>query len=130
MKIYIASKFALKNRVIETYRFLQSYGHQITCIWWDDDIKRIGGSDKDWYNLPIVKYICDRDFKGVDNADILILVADTEKTMCFNGANVELGYALAKNKKIYIFGKVDRNALYSNCIIINSFKDLECVLRG
>ena len=129
MKLYLASKFAMKDKVDTLSKFLQLKGHQITCIWWEDDVKRIRSTDKEWYQLPIIKYICSRDFQGVDNADALILISNKDEPMSFNGANVELGYALAKNKKVIIFGKVDRNALYSNCIFCDDLYSLLSILK-
>jgi len=124
MKIYLASKFSFKNKVEEIYKILMDYGHHITCVWWHDDVKRIGGTDKNWYSLPLIQNIAKRDFKGIDDADILILIAPQYTPVCFNGANVELGYAYAKNKKIIIYGAVDRNALYFKCIFVQSIDEL------
>jgi len=124
MKLYLASKFAMKDKVDALSKFLQLKGHQITCIWWKDDVKRIGSTDEEWYQLPIIKYICSRDFQGVDNADALILISNENESMSFNGANVEIGYATAKDKKVFILGKVDRNTLYSNCIFCKTIEDL------
>ena len=129
MRIYLASKFALKNRVDKISKCLELDGHIITCKWWYDDIKSMqlkNNDDKDsaWYKHPEVTKICLRDYNGVDDCDVLILISDEEKALSFNGANVELGYAFARGKDIYILGKVDRNALYSIATFCRDYKEL------
>ncbi len=125
MKIYIASKFAFKEKVIAISNELKSEGYTITCEWWNDDIKKIPCSNEEWYIHPDVITIRNRDFKGVDDCDVLILVSSYIEPISFNGANVELGYAIAKNKKIIIAGRVDRNALYSGILFCNGTQHLK-----
>lgn len=134
MKIYLASKFALKDKVEYISQNLINEGHDITCRWWDDDIKSMqlkNNDEKDsaWYKHPEVLKICHRDFTGVNSCDACVLISDESKSLSFNGANVELGYAYARNKKIYILGKVDRNALYSIAIFCKDYKELSESLK-
>ena len=124
MKVYLASKFALKDRVIEISDYLKSHGIKITYEWWFDNIKGIPVTDKEWYNHPSVIEVSNKDFNGVDEADIVVLVSDDTTPLSFNGANVEIGYALAKGKQVYILGKVDRNALYSRVVFCSSIANL------
>ena len=113
MKIYLASSFSLREKVERLSYNLENFGHTITVKWWLKDYKEVGSrEDTVWYSDPIIKGISERNFKGIDEADALILVCHDEKTRKFNGANIEVGYAIAKGKKVYYFGKIERSAMY------------------
>lgn len=112
MNVYLASCFELKEQVISVARNLKEMGHHITREWWHYDFKQIQVPDKKWYKEPNVKSVAEANFKAVANSDILILIADPKKPKKFNGANIELGYALALGKQCYSLGKLERSAMY------------------
>lgn len=114
MKIYLASSFSLSNAVETLSNLLEAKGHIITVKWWHKDFKKAFGtiSDNEWYNLPKIKMICERNFRGIDKADILILFAPTIEAKKFNGANIEVGYAIGKGKRVLSVGKIERSAMY------------------
>jgi len=125
MKVYLASSFELKDRVEELCVILEQNGHEITMKWWHYDYKQIDVPDETWYCLEKVKQISQRNFEGIKNADALVLVsARTPRT--FNGANIELGYAIALGKKCYSLGKLQRSAMY---VPIFQCMDTEDLLR-
>lgn len=113
MKIYLASKFNLKDDVQYLSNLLEEEGHEITVKWWEKDFKKEFGeiSDDEWYTLPDIESVCSRNFRGIDEADVVILIASLEAQK-FNGANIEMGYALAKGKKVMSIGKIERSAMY------------------
>ena len=113
--VYIASKFALKDKVVELYKALMEYGHVVTIIWWQWEGKQSlkDLSDDEFYGDYRIKFIKKRDLFGIDECDVFVLLSDENDYMSFNGANFEMGYATAKGKKIYVIGKLDKSALYS-----------------
>ena len=86
-KIYLASSFSLKTKVEAVARELKKNGFEITVEWWHKDYKEYDVKDSEWYNLDIVKQIKLRNFKGIDDADALVLVAGVNPKK-FNGANI------------------------------------------
>lgn len=123
MKIYIASSFDLVSLVKETAEVLRNYGHEITQEWWNFDYKQILKSDdKLWYQLLEVQEVSRKNFEGIKQADCLLFVADPELPRKFNGANIELGYALALGKPCFSIGKLQRSAMY---VSVMKCKDLK-----
>ena len=113
MKVYIASNFSLVNRVQEIADILKQKGHEITQEWWHKDYKKLHISNDDlWYREPKVVAISERNFKGIREADRFLLIAPMDTATKFNGANIELGYALALGKPCYSLGKLERSAMY------------------
>ena len=53
-----------------------------------------------------------RDYEGVLKADAFVLVADDVTPRKFNGANIELGIAIASHKPVYSLGVLENSALY------------------
>lgn len=129
MKIYLASAFRFVPQVEHLAFLLESMGHKITCKWWVGGDTKVTGknetlTDEEWYTQPLAKYIRDRDFKGVSDADIVILVCPERHS--FNGANVEIGYAIALGKIVMSVGPIERSAMYQSII---RCRDNLCLLR-
>lgn len=124
MRFYLASKFAFVEDLKKIVEILELRGHTITCKWWTfPDIKSMSVSDKEWWDLSITYSYMSRDLAGIDNCDIFVLVSkDTPQS--FNGASLELGYALAKDKLCFIIGKIDRCAMYAGANMVNSIYDI------
>ena len=127
VKVYIASDFSLKDRILELVKLLESQGHEITRKWWERDFKTTLGdcSDDEWYQKPEVKQVCDDCFRGIADADIIILVAPESQAMKYNGASIELGYAMAKGIPILALGQIERSAMY---YYVNKYNDLADVV--
>lgn len=131
-KIYLASSFALIPKVAEVSNFLESCGHKITTKWWEIGKDYINiHSEKDdtlhpenFYGHPKCKMIFDRDYKGIENCQILVLVAGDIPSK-FNGANIELGIAYALNKTCFSIGKIENSALYFPLIKCKNLKELD-----
>jgi nucleoside 2-deoxyribosyltransferase len=126
MRVYLASSFALKGRVQSISDELALRGIETTVAWWRRDAKeRLAGlDDDDWYADGTVRGIFRADLAGVDSADALVLVCPEDAPCKFNGANVELGYALAKGKPLFAVGKLDRSALYASVTRCADVQDL------
>lgn len=113
--IYIASKFALRDKVIKLYKALMTWNHIVTIIWWQWEGKQSLKDlpDDEFYTDSRIKFIKKRDLFGIDECDVFVLLSDENEYMSFNGANFEMGYATAKGKDVYVIGKLDKSALYS-----------------
>ena len=113
MKLYLASSFDLVKYVIDIHKVLVSHGHQVTVEWWHKDFKKAIDKPEDaWYQDSQVQQISERNFAGIRDADCLLLVAHPTEPKKFNGANIELGYALALEKPCFALGKLERSAMY------------------
>lgn len=128
LKIYLASSFKYKKQCDMLYEELTKLGHKIPDVWWNLDSKQDKETDNFWYNKPSTKAISARHFKTIRDCDILILVCPISSPGIFNGANVEVGYALALGKPVYSFGFIGRSAMYSDVIrCYNMEALLECL---
>lgn len=112
MKVYLASSFDLIKKVDALAKVLREKGHTVTVEWWRKDFKKLPLADVDWYEDARVTAISKRNFKGIREADIFVLIAPTLARKKFNGANIELGYALALGKPCYSVGRLQRSAMY------------------
>ncbi len=126
MKFYLASSFKLIEKVKEVCKAIEGYGHSVTVKWWsrEYDIPNEGKvkttilkeryeelDPDDFYNRPETKRSYLDDFKGVIDADFFIFVAD-EIPRKYNGANVELGIALANIIPCFSIGNLELSPLY------------------
>ena len=68
--------------------------------------------DKEWYVSQQIKDVRDSNFEAIDDCDIFILVCHPLLAKKYNGANIELGYAIAKGKRVYYWGTLERSAMY------------------
>lgn len=119
MKIYIASSFSISRSVEFIAAMLEKSGHTITTKWWEHkDLKSTIKEEEDdevFYADPRAEEIYHRDRHGVQDADVLVFIADKEPR-AYNGANIELGWADAWGKPCFSLGKLAKCALYSNTI--------------
>ena len=124
MKFYLASSFKNKVKVEQVAYYLTKRGHTITTQWWHTDFKKtVSGNDAEWYADERVQAISKRNFKGIEDAEVLILVARKEPVK-YNGANIELGYALALGKPCYSLGYLERSAMYCPVIKCKAIDEL------
>jgi len=138
MKVYLASSFALIPRVEELTLALENAGHQITVRWWSREYD-IPGEGKvkttdlkkrykklkqeEFYGHPETEFSYRADLKGVEDADAFIFVAG-KAPRPFNGANVELGLALAWGKPCYVYGILPNSVMYWNTTRCDSISAL------
>ena len=128
MKVYLASSFDLKERVQLISHALESKGFAITRKWWLEDYKAAFGEipDRDWYAKEIVQSISQKNFKAIDEADVLVVVCPEDGVHKFVGANVEVGYAIAKGKTVLSLGVLPRSAMY---VRIEQHNELDTLLK-
>ncbi len=99
MKIYVAGKFELADRVRETMFQLVDAGHTITYDW--------------TLQTEVNAAQAVADLRGVVEADALVAVF--EHLVSYRGALVEFGVALGLGKPIYVIG----NALDDHLIFLH-----------
>jgi len=124
MKVYLASSFDLIKKVEASAKVLREKGHAVTVEWWRKDYKKLPLADADWYEDPRVAAISERNFRGIRETDIFVLIAPTLTSKKFNGANIELGYALALEKPCYSVGRLKRSAMYVPVIKCGSIEEV------
>jgi nucleoside 2-deoxyribosyltransferase len=121
LNIYLASSFKYKNICEMIREELEEHPielgmFKVPDIWWNIDSKKSNLSVNVWYNQPITKAISARHFQSIKNCDALVLCCPISEEGIFNGANVEVGYALALGIPVYSFGKIAMSAMYSDVI--------------
>jgi len=131
MQYYIASSMELVEQVKKLAYDLVGEGffevNHITRKWWKDYHNEVGQvsqlKDSEILNTPLYRTLGEADFKAIDDADIVILVSDKDVPM--NGALVEVGYALAKSKIVYILGTLPKyTAMLTRCIYVKTKEEL------
>ena len=122
LKVYVASSFKLKDRVIAVEKALEQAGYVLHCKWWNNldyipsenrtlNEKSNFVSNEEFYSSPGCETAFKRDLNAVFDADVFVLVCgDTPRA--FNGANIELGIAIGRDLKCFSIGKLDNSALY------------------
>ena len=102
MKIYVAASFNSVTRIQDEVEELEERGHTITGVWFqgNDPLERIWDGN---FGGRIAEVMSLRDLNGIDRADLMII--DTLDPSSSGGRNVELGYAIAKNKRLVLIGE-------------------------
>jgi nucleoside 2-deoxyribosyltransferase len=107
---------------------IEKAGHAVPVKWWDHtssahEAKALPGSDDEFYSKPSVLVTAARDFGGVATCDQFVLVSD-QNARKFNGALVELGYALALGKPCAVIGCLERSAMFAHVRRIEGIEEL------
>ena len=124
MKIYVASSFELKEEAQRVAKALESQGYFITREWWKRDYKLIQVPDEEWYERSDILDVARANYAAIDDADVLVLVCPNDTPHKFTGANIEVGYAVARNKRVMAVGKLQRSAMYVPVERYDSLKNL------
>lgn len=92
MKVYVAGKWNESEHVRVVMNMLKVNGHEITCDWTGHI-----------HPLKSKEYALE-DLEGVKNCDVLLALMP-DPTTFYKGAWIEVGMALALNKKVIIVGE-------------------------
>lgn len=95
MKIYIAHNYAARQDLRLVVSALLRYGHEITSRWITDD-SIVDGLDAKTARMGL---------DDIDRAYALLLFTDNFGDRPGKGKYVELGYAIASGKKIFLIGQ-------------------------
>jgi nucleoside 2-deoxyribosyltransferase len=107
VKVYVAGKFQEKERVRRVQALVREYGHEITCDWTVEDDSLFDGEALRAY----WRRCAQDDVAGVRACDALILLPHARG----KGLWVELGIALALNKRVIVVG-FDGDDSHQPCI--------------
>jgi hypothetical protein len=129
MKLYLASSFDNTLYVKRLAKGLEEKGYKIMVDWWNQDFKLLNMFDMEWYNFHLIKEKYEIDTEGIDKSDALIIVGPMKGYQKFNGANIELGYALGKGKPVFSIGNLERSIMYYPVIKCRNLEELEIELN-
>lgn len=116
MKFYLASSFKRKQQLETIKNELESLGHVIPDVWWNIDSKDDEMTNRDWHSLPTIKAIAIRHWKSIAECDALILISSEFEYTPFNGANIEVGYAIGKGLPVFTYRLIAKSAMYAPTI--------------
>ena len=101
MKIYLASYFNTRARLLPIRDAIAVMGHRVVSTWLDEGPEPNEGKnvlpEEERYGLYAL-----RDYQEIKDCDLLI--ADTFDVTERGGREVELGYALGKMKQVWVVG--------------------------
>ncbi len=130
--VYIgsSSKFAEKCQDLAV-NLSDIFNINITRRWWQHYVKDKpeyeNHSALDFYKDSQVQMIRELDFRAVKEADLVIILVENEYKL--TGALIELGYALALNKIVIVYGKAKKSAMLSSCIHVFDEKQLFEIIK-
>lgn len=134
-KFYIASSSKFMSDCEKmAYVLEEKYNGYITRKWWVDYI-RDGPRFKDmpaleFYAHPQVQSVNTFDFEAIKEADYVIVLT-SQADYKLTGALVELGYATALGKPVFVIGQLKRSAMFAHCIHFkNANEFFEIMNRG
>ena len=91
MKVYVAGKWSERSKVRELMNAFELYGHEVTCDW----TKHEDPCKSEEYSVE--------DINAIKECDVLIAYMPSANVF-YKGAWVEIGAALALDKKVIIIG--------------------------
>lgn len=131
MKIYLAGMYARRLELSGHAGVLRGMGHAIVCRWLD------GGDGEDDRDPPhhLARQYAEDDFSDVDAADALVLfgepAGESVPGASRGGRFAELGYALAKGKRVYVVGHRENIFCHHPDVwFVESFAMLRLFLAG
>ena len=101
VKIYIASYFNTKARLLPIRDQLNAMGYHVISTWLDEPTTNNTHPFLPPSEADSVRYAI-RDYQEIQDCDLLI--CDTFDETLRGGREVELGYALGKMKQVYVVG--------------------------
>ena len=125
MSVFISYRFSdipieeLRKLIDPIYNLFKNKGLDVFCNFYKDATYV--------ENNYTAKQIMDDCFENIDKRDVVVCLVDTDKYSC--GMLLEIGYALAKNKRIIVASRkgceIDTLcAMANNNIIYNDYDEL------
>jgi nucleoside 2-deoxyribosyltransferase len=99
LKLYIATSFRNREQARIMRDLLQGFGHVITSRWIDTHLEEIDVLTPARQGQEALE-----DLEDVAAADGVVFVNNTDIPSTSGGMHVEMGYALALGKPVYIVG--------------------------
>ena len=112
LKVYIASKFHSRHRLMPMRKRLEDLGFEVLSNWMlnDPEVDPSNANDSLGNNLEQSQMMAERDHLEVDACHIFII--DTTDESLTGGREVELGYAMKAAKACYRIGPI-RNVFHA-----------------
>ena len=131
MKIYLASRYSRYKEMQKVRDELKKMGFKITSRWIEGNhqISNEGLSIEAEENERI--RFADEDIKDLNKADIVICFTEKPRTTRSRGGrHVEMGMAIAWEKKIYVVGyRENVFCCLSEIVFCKNYEDLEIKLK-
>lgn len=112
-RVYLSARYEWAKRMQKAASLLEHEGIEVTSRWIRDNFKGIG-----------VIAAAKMDLEDVERADTLICFAD--KTHRGGGRHIELGYALALGKKLFVVGASE--TLFHELLQVHVVKNFDEIL--
>ena len=107
MKIFLCGRYSRKHQFRELRTRLHTMGHIVTSRWLDTDWEKKDDSGSSAAPAEYRKRHAVEDLEDVGACDCLIAFTEEPRSNTRGGRHVELGYALACNKIIYLVGPLE-----------------------
>ncbi len=123
MKIYFTSRYKNKEKILSLTDILEKNKHKVVSSWINEPLLKPYSQNEKQCGLMAKKIEAE-----IIKSDIFILISDRAGTDMF----VELGIAIACNKKIFIVGKYNKRSLmhfYPKIKHINTMDDLLKIIK-
>jgi len=120
MKVYLASRYKYKEKLLMLAHELMIRNYKITSSWLKT--KSLKPYDQ---NIKESRNMAKKIERDVSQSDIFILISDRAGTDMF----VELGIAIALNNKIYVVGKYNKRSLMHLHPKIKHVNDVDELLK-
>lgn len=102
MNYYLAGAYDARVEIDRYARHLRLYGITVTSRWHDGHMEL---APEEFYDSDAYQRMCAcEDVYDIDKADVVLVF--TEHNSTSGGYHTELGYALGRNKCVYIIGPV------------------------
>ena len=100
IKIYLAHNYSARKYLLDhIVPAIEAAGHTVTSSW-------IRQTEEDTNRDPLYqKQYAERDLSDIYNSDLLIHFADGVGWKCGRGKFIEVGFAYARGKEIWIVGR-------------------------
>lgn len=126
MKIYLAAKYKNRDAMLVVAGMLAAQGHQITSRWLTGAHKFANGDVEDREKAH--KFAA-TDLDDVRNSDYFVLFnLPVDKPEPSSGRHVELGYAFALKKEVYIVGGINSHCIFY-ALADKIFESVEALLH-
>lgn len=104
MKIYVAAPYELRDTAIGVMRDLEQMGFTVTSEWLRTDEE-------------ISPKMAAQDLRDIDAADLVVVLHPPEfEYKGTGGRHFEMGYAVAKGKRVILVGRRTNNFHHLPCI--------------
>lgn len=104
MHVYLASRFENRARLRECRVVLEGYRHVVTSRWLDVACRPTPAEDSPEWADHAAEW-SQYDLEDIDASDLLICDLDCELEGMRGGVHVEVGYALALGKQVWVIGR-------------------------